>query len=77
MMPTLKLSTHLILQALAMLLQIATQLQVGHVFPAEFAPSIAVLVGLAQAVMAAIAHFSNTNGTPQELPGGKASEKTQ
>lgn len=65
----MKLSTNLMVQVLATLIHGATQL--GQLFPDQ-ATLISLGVGLLQSVVAIIAHYSNTNGTPQEVPGGQA-----
>jgi hypothetical protein len=46
----------------------------GGLIPAKYQPVVAAGLGIAQGVAALISHFSNTNGTSQELPGGAAAK---
>jgi hypothetical protein len=62
---TMKLSTNVIAQFLALLIQAGNQF--GGVIPAKFQPIVALLVGISQLVVGYMAHLSNTDGTPQAV----------
>ena len=60
----MKLSTHLIWQALAMILQAANQY--SDVLPPKWKPFAALGVGLIQVLLAWRAHYFNPDGTPAQ-----------
>jgi hypothetical protein len=47
----------------------------GGLIPPKYQVIVASGLGIAQGIAALIAHFSNTNGTPQEQPGGAAANQ--
>lgn len=69
---SMKLTTNVVGQILALILQALNQF--GGLFPEQHKAKVALAIGLLQLVIGYLAHYSNTNGTPQEVPGGKAAE---
>ena len=68
----MKFSWNLVIQILGLIVQGANAM--GALLPPEYQAGLAVIVGLIQAIVAAIAHFSNPDGTPAAvayLPGLK------
>lgn len=63
----MKLSTNMIAQALALIVQGANQF--AGIIPAKYNATVALVVGVAQLIGAYLAHHSNTDGTPQSVPG--------
>jgi hypothetical protein len=61
-----KFSWNMIFQGVAMAAQLMNQ--VGGILPAEWKEGAVLVIGAAQAVVAAIAHFRNPDGTPAALP---------
>lgn len=59
---TMKLSTHLIWQAIALIVQAGNQY--GNLTPKNWAPVVALVVGLGQVLLAWRAHYFNPDGTP-------------
>lgn len=62
---TMKLSTHLIWQALAMILQAANQY--SDILPPKWKPFIALAIGLIQVLLGWHAHYYNPDGTPASV----------
>lgn len=62
----LKLSTNLIFQAAALIVQYGNQ--ASGVIPAKYQTYVALGVGLAQALVAWRAHNVNPDGTPASVP---------
>jgi hypothetical protein len=55
-----------LIQAVAMLTQIVNAM--GSIFPPKYQGFAAVAIAAVQAIVAAIAHYFNPDGTPAELP---------
>lgn len=61
----MKLSTHLIIQAIAMLVQAGNEY--SSVIPDKYKPAVALVVGLGQAAVAWYNHNYNPDGTPAQV----------
>lgn len=57
----MKLSTNILAQSVALIAQLFNQ--VGGVVPAKYQVPIALGIGVAQSIMAFVAHFTNPDGT--------------
>lgn len=66
----MKLRTNVFAQIVAIAAQAANQY--ADVIPPKTRPLVALVIGIAQLIVGYAAHFSNTNGTPQEVQGGAA-----
>ena len=62
----IKFSTNMVLQVLAMIVQLANQLM--SVVPLEYRELVTLIVGAIQSIIALIAHFSNPDGQTVKLP---------
>lgn len=62
---TMKLSTHLIWQALMLVAQYGNQ--AASFVPGKYKPLVAIAIGAIQGILAWKAHYSNPDGTPASV----------
>lgn len=62
----MKLSWNLLFQGAALLVQYGNQ--ATSIIPAKYQPAVALVVGLAQGVVAWRSHYFNPDGTPAATP---------
>jgi hypothetical protein len=67
-MPRIKRVTNVLLVLLALALEVLTLLAGHNLIPAEYIPHVMVIIAFIPKVVAVLAHNSNPDGTPAELP---------